>query len=142
MRKALFLLPLLIGATPAAAQSGAAQLPPGLTDPATIHRVTGSIRAISDAFLDLKVGEIQAAIDGRRATMAERRLTVRDLGRRENPDFDRDFDRQVAAAGPRVEQGIRAVSDTIPVVMQSLEQAQGAIERAIANMPDPTYPRR
>ena len=30
----------------------------------------------------------------------------------------------------------------LPAVMQALDDAQRAVDRALANMPDPTYPRR
>ena len=51
--------------------------------------------------------------------------------------FDETVDKM-----PMIRQGMNALADAIPVVMQSLDQAQKAIERAAANMPDPTYPRR
>jgi hypothetical protein len=34
------------------------------------------------------------------------------------------------------------MSRALPQMMQGLAQAQQALERAVANMPDPTYPRR
>ena len=44
--------------------------------------------------------------------------------------------------GPKIQQSIAAINRAIPAMMQALDQAQQAIERAVANMPDPTYPRR
>jgi len=41
-----------------------------------------------------------------------------------------------------MEQGIRAFNEAIPEVTEDLRRAQQSIERAIANMPDPNYPRR
>ena len=35
-----------------------------------------------------------------------------------------------------------ALNQALPAMMQGLNQAQQALERAVANMPDPTYPRR
>jgi hypothetical protein len=37
---------------------------------------------------------------------------------------------------------MQAVNRALPALMQSLEQAQQSIERAVANLPDPSYPRR
>ena len=139
MRSNLILMPLLLGTTPVVAQP-VPQLPPELTDPATAQRVTNAMQAVSNAFLDMRVGEVQAALEGRPATPQEQRLTVRDLERRK--DFDRRFQHQLASVGPKMQQSMQAVNQALPAVMQSLEQAQRAIERAVANMPDPTYPRR
>ena len=41
-----------------------------------------------------------------------------------------------------VRQSIKAINGALPAMMQGLDQAQQAIERALANMPDPTYPQR
>jgi hypothetical protein len=146
MRITLVLLPLLLSATPALAQPAppppVAPLPRELTDPATADRLADAMQGLSQALLDLKVGDIKAALDGRRATPAERQLTVRDLGRRKDPNFDRDVEQQVAQARPMMRQSIRAVNEALPAVTNSLRQASNAIERALANMPDPTYPRR
>jgi hypothetical protein len=139
MRK-LILLPLLMSATSAFAQ--APEVPRELTDPATADRIAGGIQAMSQALLDLRVGALQAAVEGRKPTASEKRLTVRDLGRREDPDFDRKLNQQIAATRPMIAQSMRAVNETLPAMMQGLEQARQSIERAIANMPDPTYPKR
>jgi hypothetical protein len=100
------------------------------------------MQALSKAFLDLPVGDVQAALEGRQPTAAEKKLTVRDLSRRDNRDFDRDFQRQMAEAKPRIEQGMKALQQELPSILQSLQQAQQSLERAVANMPSPTYPKR
>lgn len=142
MRAAFVLLvPLAICAAPAAAQP-AQPLPPQLTDPATADRVTDAMQSLSDALLDLRVGNIQAALEGRRPTRAERHMTVRDLARRDDPNFDRNLHQQIAAAKPKIEQGISAMNTALPEVTADLQRAQRSIERAIANMPDPNYPNR
>jgi len=145
MRISLILLPLSLCAAPALAQPApppTIQLPPELTDPATADRLTDAMQSLSQALLDMRVGNIKAAVEGRRATPAERRMTVRDLARRNDPDFDRRLDQQIAAARPRIEQGIRAMNQALPEVTDDLQRAQAAIERALANLPDPNYPRR
>jgi len=139
MRK-LILLPLLMVATPALAQPPIA--PREFADPRTADRVADAMQAVTQAVLDLHVGELQAALDGRRPSAADRRLTVRDLGRRDDPDFDRNLQQRIAGTRPIIRQSMRAVNDTLPAVLQAVEQAQQSIERAVANLPDPTYPRR
>lgn len=141
MRKSLILLPLVLVATPALAKAPP-QLPPELTDPATTQRLGNAMQALSNAFLDLRVGEVQAAMEGREATSQERNLTVRDVARRNDPDFDRHLQQHMAEVGPMMQQGMRAMNQTLPIVMNDLAHAQKTLERAIANLPDPTYPKR
>ncbi len=149
MRVSFALIPLLISAAPALAQAPASsnpaptvQLPTELTDPATTEKLANAMQALSKAFLDLPVGEVQAAIEGRKPTAAEKKLTLRDLERRSDPNFERDFKRQMAEAKPRIERSMKALADALPSMMQGLQQAQQSLERAAANMPDPTYPKR
>jgi hypothetical protein len=141
MRMKLILVPLLLCASPAFAQS-APQLPPQLTDPAVADRLADAMQALSNAFLNMPVGELKAAAEGRQATPAEKRMTVRDIGRRDDPDFDRKLHQRIAEAKPMVRQSIKALNDSLPAMMQGLQQAQQAVDRALANMPDPTYPKR
>jgi hypothetical protein len=141
MRKTVILLPLLLAATPALAQP-MPQVPPELTDPATADKLANAMQGLSQALLDLRVGEVRAALEGRQASPAERRMTVRDMARRDDPDFDRHVQRDVANVRPMVRQSMNALNQALPAMMQGLAQAQQALERAVANMPDPTYPRR
>jgi hypothetical protein len=144
----LILLPLLVAASPALAQSPAPlppetmQLPPELTDPRTADRLAGAMQSMSDALLDLKVGGMQAALEGRKPTEAEKKLTVRDLARRDDPQADRHLQERIAEAKPMIEQSIRAMNEALPEISRTLAEARKSIERAIANMPDPNYPRR
>ena len=153
MRTSLILVPMLLAASPAFGQAAAPVPPPPgpsaaqemqriLNNPAMVDRMTGMMQAMSKAFLNLPVGEIQAAAEGRPPTPAERHMTVRDMARRDDPNFDRNFQQQIAQSGPMVKQGMRALSDALPAMMQGLQQAGKALERAAANMPDPTYPKR
>ena len=146
MRAVLILTSLLLTATPAwaqqPAQSPVSEIERTLSDPATMDRMTRSMQALSNAFLNMPVGELQAAMEGRSATAQEKRLTVRDVGRRDNRNFDRDFQRQMANARPMIEQGMKALSSALPGMISGVGQMQQSLERAISNMPDPTYPKR
>ncbi len=144
MRKSLFLLPFLAAAAPAIGQTPAEpmQVPPQLTDPASAEKLANAMQALSKAFLDLRVGELQAAVEGRDPTLDEKRLTVGDLARRGDPNFERRFQQQMAEARPKIEQSMKAIADALPSMMQGLEQAQKSLERAVANMPQPGYPKR
>jgi len=143
MAKSLILLPLLICAAPAFGQPlPPPQLPPELTDPTAAERFAGAAQGISDAVLDMRIGEVKAAIEGHPANAGERNLTVRDMARRHDPDFDRKLHQRMADIGPTMQRGVNAINQALPAMAQALAQAQQAIERATANLPDPTYPRR
>jgi hypothetical protein len=144
MRTSLIVLPLMLFASPALAQS--APPPPSqtqemqrvLNDRAMVDRMTNVMQALSRAVLDMPVGGIEAAVEGRQATPAEQRRRVRDI----EPGIDRDVQAQMARAKPMVQQSMRALSDSLPGMMNGLKQVQESLERAAANMPDPNYPRR
>jgi DNA-binding transcriptional MerR regulator len=142
MRKMLIVLPLLLVASPAFARDPAPQLPPELTDPATAQKLGYAMQALSSALLNVRIGEVKAALDGRQATREERNMTVGDLARRHDPDFDQHMQRQVAEVGPRLQQSMKALNQALPVMMRDLKDAQKSLERAVANIPDPTYPKR
>ncbi|HEX6072452.1 MAG TPA: hypothetical protein VFY95_05535 [Sphingomicrobium sp.] len=149
MRIQSILAPLLLCASPALAQAPAAAAPQApdemqrvLADPAMADRLDNMMQALSKAVLDLPVGDVQAAVEGRKPTAAERRLTVRDLGRRDDPNFDRDLQRRIADTKPMIQAGMKAVSEALPAIVRSMDEAGKALERAAANMPDPTYPKR
>jgi hypothetical protein len=143
MRKILILLPLLLCSSPAFAQDAPApQLPPELTDPAAIQRLTGTMQALSHALLDARIGGVEAALEGRDATPQEKHMTVGDLARRKDPQFDRHLQQQMAAVGPQIQRSVQAINRALPEMIRSVEGAQKALDRAIANMPDPTYPKR
>ena len=141
MRKTLIILPLLLSGSPAFAQP-APQLPPQLTDPATMQRLAGTMQALSQALLNIRVGEVQAAVEGRPATPQERNMTVGDMARRDDPDFDRHLNERMATAGITLQRSMVALNRALPEIARNLHDAQKSLERAVANMPDPTYPRR
>ena len=139
MRKALVLLPLTTLAAPAmTAPAPQPQVPPQLSDPAMVDRLANAMQAMSKAFLEMPVGEIQAAVEGRQPTPADRQRTVRDI----EPNVDVELQAQMAEARPMIRQSMKALSDALPAMMKSLHEAQKSLERAAANMPDPNYPKR
>jgi hypothetical protein len=138
------LLPLSLLAAPVCAQTAppaqpdAIEIPPELTDPAAGDRLADAMQSLSDAFLNLKVGEVQAALEGRQPTSADRRRTIAS----ESGMNTRELRDRVAAAKPTIAQSVRALQQSLPAMMQSLAEAQKSLERAMANMPDPNYPKR
>jgi hypothetical protein len=141
MRTALIVLPLALLASPALAQPAppsAPQIQQVLNDPALADRMANVMQAMSHAFLELPVGEVEAALEGRAPTPADRARTLRT----ENPNLDRDVQEQVGQARPMIRHSMKAMADALPGMMHGLRQAQKSLERALANMPDPNYPKR
>ncbi len=143
MRKAFLALPMIALAAPAVAAPPPPEfaVPPQIADPATADRLAGIAQAMSKAFLDLPIGEVQAAAEGRQPTPQERSLTVGDVARRDDPNFDRDFSRKIAEARPMIHQSMKAFNDALPAITRSLAEAATAIKRAADNMPQPYDPR-
>ena len=141
MRVALIALPLLLAASPAMAQApqqAPLQVPPELTDPRTAQRLGQMTQVLGRALLNLPVGELEAIAEGRQPTTADRRRTVRAT----DPNLERDLQQQLAQAGPMMEASMKALSAALPAMLQGLQQAGQALERATANMPSPNYPKR
>ena len=136
MRALILALPMLLGSAPLYAQA-APVIPPAAAD-----RAANTLDAITDAVLDLRIGKLKAAIDGRPPSAAERHMTLRDIEARKNPAFERKLHQQIAEARPMIRDGIERVNDAVPEVIDGLEQVSRAVERATANLPDPTYPKR
>ena len=146
MRLRLILLPAALIAGPASAQ--APPPPPQsavesvLANPATADRITGAMHGLSTALLNLPVGEVEAAIDGRPPTLADKRRTVRDIGRAHDPDFDRNIDRQLVDSRVAVQSGMRAMATAIPAMTKAIGDMSREMERALSNLPRPNYPNR
>jgi hypothetical protein len=85
---------------------------------------------------------VKAALEGREASPQERNMTVGDLARRDDPDFDRHLHQQMANVGPMVQQSMQTLNRALPAMMKGLHDAEKSLDRAVANLPDPTYPRR
>ena len=144
MRFLLIALPLTLAASPALASPHHAvpPLPRQLTDPAMADQMGRVAGALTRAFLNLPVGEVQAAIEGRPATSADRNRTVRDIAGRNDPYIDQRIERQAANSGAAIQAGARAMANALPGILDSLDRAADQIDRATANLPDPSYPRR
>ena len=139
---------LLLLASPALAQPAAPpspetiQIPPELTDPAMADRLGAMMHSLSKAFLDMPIGEVQAAVEGRPANRADRRRTLRDLGRSQDPDFERNLQRQLADSRGAMRSGMQAMATALPAMSKALSEVAREMEKATANLPSPTYPKR
>lgn len=143
MRLALIAFSLAVTASPALAQTASPpaetiQLPPELTDPRWADRLTDAMVVMSKAFLDMPVGEVEAAIEGRQPTAADKRRTVRT----ETRMSEREIRQQIEETRPAMQAGMKALAAALPAMMKGMSEAQREIERAMANVPRPDYPRR
>ena len=141
MRATFFFVPLLLAAAPvAAAPRDVPQLPPELSDPRMADQLGRVAGVLTRSLMNLPVGEVEAAIEGRPATPADRARTVRDhVG---DPYLDQRVAAEAAQTGRTMQAASKALMSSLPAIMAALGQARGELERAVANMPDPTDPRR
>ena len=125
-------------AGPTSPDVGAAQRV--LKDPAIGEKMSRMGGALTRALMNVPVGEIEAAAEGRAPTAADRRRTVGDTvgGPAEAARIERD----VAASGAQMQAMGSALADALPAIVGALGEAASEVEKAVANMPDPTYPRR
>ena len=146
MRALMVLAPLALLAAPAAAaepeRDSDFEIPAELTDPKMVERLTDMMQVLSKAFLNLPVGEIQAAAEGRRATEHDKGVTLRDVGRKDDPHFERNLERQIAEAKPAMQSAMQAMANALPAMMKGMSEARKELERTTANMPRPDYPKR
>ena len=140
MRALLFALPVAFLASPAAAEKPAStvMLPPELTDMQWADRLTDAVAAMSKVFLDMPIGEVEAAVEGRPATLADKRRTVRS----ETGMSEREIQQQVQAAKPAMQAGMKALAAALPPLLEGVSRAQAELDRAAANVPRPDYPKR
>ena len=144
MRIKLALIPVALLASPVAAQAPAdpIRIPPELTDPATTNRVLDMLGPLSRALMNLPIGEIQAVAEGRPATAADRTRTIRDVAGAGDPNFEANFQRQIAASRGTMRAASKAMVAALPALSKAMNEIRREMERATANLPSPAYPQR
>ena len=141
MRAALLILPMLLSAAPAmAAPRDVPQIPPELSDPRMADQLGRVAGVLTRSLMNLPVGEMEAAIEGRPVTPADRARTVGDsVG---DPYLEQRVAAEAAQTGRTMQAASRALMGSLPAIMAALENARDELERAVDNMPNPNYPRR
>ena len=143
MRVAHFALPLaaLVTPTVAAAAPAAeetAEIQRQLTDPKWADRLTDAMLAMSKALMNMPVGEVEAAVQGRQPTVADKRRTIES----ETGMSEQQLRRQIEDSRPAMEAGMKAMAAALPAIMKGFSDAQRELEKASANVPRPDYPKR
>ena len=142
MRAAVMIVPLLIATAPAVAAppQPAPHIPRELADPRMADQLGRVAGTLTRSLMNLPVGEMEAAIEGRPATPADRAKTVRDSVN--DPYLEQRITAEAAASGKMMQAATKALVASLPAIMQSLEGAKQEIERATANLPSPVYPKQ
>ena len=130
-----------VGATPPPAPAPIA-IPRELTDPAMADRLGRTMGAMAHAVMNIPVGEMQAAIEGRPVTRADRNRRVGDVAGPDGRAMADHVAGNSAATGRAMQAAGRAMIGALPAILEAVRGAEAEIERATANLPDPTYPRR
>ena len=117
-------------------------VPPELSDPAVADQIGRMSGALAKAMMDMPVGELEAAVEGRPATPADRARRVRDEVAPGDADFDRRVAAETAQSGRTMQAATKALVASLPSILASLESVRVELEKATANLPDPTYPKR
>ena len=143
MRPHLIVLSLAAMAAPAAAQQTASpadeiRLPPEMSDPRLADRLVDTLQVLSKAFLSVPTGEVEAALEGRPVTPADRKRTVAS----ETGLTERELNRKLDESRPAMHGAQKALMAAIPAMMRGLKDAEKEFEAATANMPQPGYPNR
>ena len=141
MRVSLMLLPLTLVASPAFAQSTDVDIPaipPELSDPRNADRLVDALKVMSGAFLELPVGEVEAALAGRQPTAADRQRTVRS----ESKMSERELQQKLEQSKPMMRASLRALTAALPAMLQSMAGVAKELEKAATNMPQPGYPKQ
>jgi hypothetical protein len=143
MRPHLIVLSLAAIAAPAVAQQTASpadeiRLPPEMSDPRLADRLVDTLQVLSKAFLSVPTGEVEAALEGRPVTPADRKRTVAS----ETGLTERELNRKLDESRPAMHGAQKALMAAIPAMMRGLKDAQKEFEAATANMPQPGYPNR
>ena len=143
MRVAHFALPLAALVTPTVAAAApapeeTAQIQRQLTDPKWADRLTDAMLAMSKALMNMPVGEVEAAVQGRQPTVADKRRTIES----ETGMSEQQLRRQIEDSRPAMEAGMKAMAAALPAIMKGFSDAQRELEKASANVPRPDYPKR
>jgi hypothetical protein len=148
MRQSFLFIPALLIAAPAIAApppraptpEAPIAIPPELTDPAVADQLGRVAGVLARSLMNLPVGEMEAAIEGRAPTAADRAKTVRDsVG---DPNLEQRITAEAAASGRMMQAATKALVASLPAIMKSLEGARAELERATANLPSPVYPKQ
>jgi phage-related tail protein len=133
---AALVTPVVAGAAPAHEET--ARIQRELTDPIWADRLTDAMLAMSRALMNMPVGEVEAAVEGRQPTAADKRRTVQS----ETGLSEQQLRGQIEDSRASMRAGMEAVAAALPAIMKGVSDARRELEKASANVPRPDYPKR
>jgi hypothetical protein len=130
-------LPILLAALAAGTSANAAAqmppppspvvVPPELASGAIWDRLDAMIGPLTKAFLNLPVGELEAAAENRPVRPEDRRKTLRDVTRADGQDVEQE----IAQSKGAMKAGSQAIVRALPSVIGALDQAARQIENSL-----------
>ena len=131
MRHLLILLPIAALASPVAAQAPATppatqsaheiRIPPELTDPAMTDARPRHARSAVEGVHELAGRRDRGGSRGPPVTPADRNRTVRDVAGAGDPNFEANFQRDIAASRATMQAGMKAMVAALPAISRRTE---------------------
>ena len=157
MRKSLITAAVLAVASPAIAQpaSTAAQQAPAaaplpdprdeemrrnLPDPAEVKAMGETAARAMEAMMDVPIGPLREAVEGRKLSRKERAETLGDVARRDDPEFKERMRDQMGVASVAMAALMEQMVTIAPVLRNTLEDVARRTEEAARQVPQ--RPRR
>lgn len=159
MRKILITTAALAVAAPAVAQQQlpnaqgpvvAAPLPDprdeeirrSLPDPRELEAMGNVATRTMDAILDVPIGPLREAVEGRKLSPREREETIGDHARRDDPYFRERMRDQMGVATVALGALAEQMAVMTPVLRRTLEDVERRVEDAVRGLPPRDYDRR
>ncbi|MGF1549685.1 MAG: hypothetical protein ACFBQW_04035 [Sphingomonadaceae bacterium] len=132
---------ILALAAPAAvaAQPAAPPVEEAIPDAAELDRMEEIARRLFDIVLDLEMGPLLDAVDpegGEGHDEAEGDMTVRDIARRDDPDFEAKADAALDALGDNMGRMTRLLAALAPAMRDLADELGAQIEQATRDASD------
>ena len=135
------LLPIAAAATALAASPAVAAGPPAAQAPRLSEQVQEYAPAIdrsADALLNLDIGPILDAVD---PYGAHHRRTLRDMARRNDPDFERRMHATIYGTAATMGRAADVVAAAQPALRHAINQFERDMAAAMAGAPPPPHAR-
>lgn len=113
-----------------------------MPDRREIEAVTDTAARAADAILDVPVGPLREAIEGRKLSRREREETLGDRAAKDDPYFRDRMRDQIGVASVAVGALAEQMAVMAPVLRRTLEEVERRVEDAARGVPPRDYDRR
>jgi len=107
-----------------------------------VERIGDVVDATVGAVLQVPVGPIKEAIEGRKLSRREREETLGDVASKDDPYFRERMRDQIAVAGVAMEVLAEQMAVMTPIFRRTLEDVERRVEDAARGLPPRDYDRR